>query len=348
MEAKGVVVTVLGLLVLLQLAVPILGTMSLTADNTFTTEAEADGAAFVDVTGSGYTSFAASSGWDSAPIESATVNSSTGKAVRLTGSDDSYVSASGISLPEDDTWSACIWVELNAGASESATYRVLNVEENLHLNYNNGSYDALYYDSENLSSVTVSVPANAPKSLTLVCVSRDGSSVSINRNGNVSSTVTLQDDSAASSWDNGTNCPCRLEELRVTDDRLNDSQMDTLRVSPVAPMPAADPVARMMFDAGDGDRAAVFWGGSATLSNALWTEGFDGSTLSEGADYELDYEDANVKELNDAPALYVIFERGGSGNGGVLGETDESARETIQFAGLIAVVLIGLFAISRF
>lgn len=245
------------------------------------------------------------------------VRDSRGYAVSLTGASDSYVQTNAdVTLASDATWTIGTWARADPGAVNE-TITALSADGELLLQYNGTSdqWVAWYYDTAARDSYRVTVAATDPTAYTWVGARHNGTHLTIYRNGTEGGTVATDGGSDFAPIEvNSTNWDGELDETRAVDDALTQSQIDSHVADPIAPLPGTNRTARVMYDAGAGTSTPIYFTGtSMTLSNASWTTGLPGHSLTDGVDYELDAGDGTITALADgridgAPVVFVEFE----------------------------------------
>lgn len=307
----AVVITVLtiGLAVLIGIAVT--DTIGQQTDTTPTAVSDIqplDGASWVNV--------------DSAYGDNQTVYQSWGNAVKLNGANDSYVkSDQEVTIATDGNWTVCTWAKVN---DMNSTMTALSVDGRVLLGYNGttGNWTGWYYDDGSQSSWVVESNAeNETESLHQLCMVRDEPRirfyVNATRTDSVSNTSAANVDSAgvaSENW-NGT-----VEETRTFDEALTASQRNATVNQPNDPLKNGTRTARMMYDAGSGNRVHIWWSDAdATLSNGTWTSGFAGEKMDRAGpimanDYRWNNEGPRIKpseggELDGAPVAYIDYDK---------------------------------------
>ncbi len=227
-------------------------------------------------------------------MEVQAINSSTTSledAVKLSGEPDSKVSAS-FDGDVDANWSVCSWAAAEPSVVDGNESRTIVGYNDVVLSYNGSDdvYRAWYYDESSRNSYTAEVAAptaNATDS-TLVCAVGTESSLTVWRNTTAGTSVATTGESTApappsANW-NGT-----VEETRVWDYDLNSSQVSEFHSEPVLAISGPAPVARLTYDTWDRSSDSVrvhFAGGSASLSSASFTDGFDAVPVQAGTDFK--------------------------------------------------------------
>lgn len=237
------------------------------------------------------------------------VNSSAGYAVEFDGT--GHLDATAALDYASDSWEVCTWTALNTSGGDQT---VLGVSGDRAIIYNASTdeYRGIWFDTGERVTYDVAVSANGTAaSRTHVCLAADAEAdtLTIYRNASASSSVAVDGNHTATTAWNASNLDGWLEETRVFGAPLNGSQRSEIVASPIHPLPGADRRARLMYDEGSGSAVAVYFAdGDAQLDNGTWTDGFDGTELSEGTDYEVtDYglELQQSSEWYGAPALSI-------------------------------------------
>lgn len=284
--------------------------------------------------------------------EDETVLDSRGYAIRLAGSNDSYVeSDQDINISSDNSWTVSVGASVNGSASASELSAVsLNARLVISYNRTAGEWRAWYYDESDRASYNLSVSgANQPGSLATVQVVSNGSHVTLYRDNTVSDTVNITGSGGfASAPVNSSSWYGRLDEVRTYDTNLSDSQRQTLVDDPVRGLPDAPTTARVMFDIPETNTEPVFFSpATMRLSNVTYVDGYDGNEMDEGrfaamgADYKWTDDGPTIRPIEDgdldgAPVAFVTYTGYDTGVGQLL----SGFRSALMLAGLLPVLLV--------
>lgn len=256
-----------------------------------------------------------------------TVFKTTGFAVNLTGSDDSFVeSKSSVDIASDGNWTVSVWARADAEASSANMTAVsLNGRVLIWWNGSSGNWSAWYFDEGSRDSFRVNVSDNGeqPGNFTNIIVTANESTLAIYRNNTLGGTANVTGDSIEDAPVNATNWNGRIEELRTFDKDLNDSKRQELVDSPVEQQPDISPTTRAMFDQPDKDDQLLLYTDTfLRVSNATYSAGFaeqimdgpsPGNDILMQTDYDWDEAGPRIRpidgrELDGAPVAYVTYE----------------------------------------
>jgi hypothetical protein len=312
---------------------------------------ETDKQQIVELNGDEYVTLADGAGTDE------TVVDSRGLAMKFDGTPGSYVeSDTAINVASDNTWTVAQPVLNVANTSHTQTFLAVG-DPNLLLQYVNNSsgtdqWSAVYITTTDSYRINVSAPNASSNGPAHVVVTRNQSNLTIWRNSTQGESVNVTTDNALSGdLTDDSNCNCTLDETRTFDDVLNSSQRQTLRDSPVAPLPGTNRTARLMYDEGSwtDTKVYVFWSGaSATRGpNTSYVSGFEGQELTpddallESADYTWEKTGPKIKPENEwlqAPVFYVDYTFEGAASA-----IRQSWTGTMDLLGLAFQVLLFAF-----
>jgi hypothetical protein len=286
-----------------------------------------------------------------------TVYNSRGKAVNLTGADDSYVeSKSNYKIASDDTWTVSLWARVD-NESGSQTMTALSVNGRLVVNYNgtDGNWTAWYYDESSTSSWQVNVSApDQPQNLTNVQVWSNGTHLTIYRNTTQGDIVNITGDNIESAPVTSENWDGRLDEVRTFDDAINSTTRSELHNTPIAPQNNTNRTSRIMFDQADKSTQLIFFTDTRLeQSNVTFSQGLPGeqmdakSLLVMNPDYEWDTSGPKIKpldggQLDGAPVAYVDYQYEGA-----LSKVVDSWSNAVGLAALIPMAGIALLILRR-
>lgn len=265
-------------------------------------------------------------------LEVYSVKDSTGYAIQLNGSADSYAkSKTSVSLADERNWSLSTWARLQTTGESQA---VASLDGRVVIQYNQSTQQWVgwYYDDGSGYSYDVRVAApNQPGNLSLVTVTANASHLTIYRNTTQGSTANISTASVAPLNTSVSNLNGTIDEMRVFADATNDSEQSDLYSSPVAPRPERNRTGRIMYDEGSGTTSAFYFTStSVELSNADWVQGLAGNELTEGTDYELDTASGGVTALaggriDGAPVVWIDYRFRPLNFVGQIGETAQVA-----------------------
>jgi len=282
------------------------------------------------------------------------VNDSTGYAIELTGTDDSfYKSHSNINLASDENWSVSTWARVDDDAgSKNMTAISANGRVIIQYNGSDGNWSAWYYDDGTGNSYVLETSApDQPGNLTLVTTTANDTHFKLYRNNSLEATANLSTSNVEDADLNATNWDGTLDEARVFDDATNDSEQSDLYNNPVAPRPERNRTARLMFDEGSGDRTAIYFTRTyADLSNHTWvTTGLNGHILTDGVDYTINQDSGTITALDGgpidgAPVVWIDYEYRALEDVGQVGQNIAPAFELFGQAVLVipAIAVLGV------
>lgn len=219
--------------------------------------------------------------------EHKSTRASLGTAVELDGTNDSEVTVDGtIALDDDtDTWSVCTWARPTSAANNTTATLIKYQDAAIVYNGTSDDYRGYYYETANRSAVDVTLPDNGTATLKLLCLQRDGGTVTLSRNDSASASVALGSESGVSPPPS-THFAGVIEETRLFNRSLSASERAEWVNEPSLAIGGAAPDLRVMYDARSGTTfRAFFTGGTATASSAQLVDGADAPTLVEGDDY---------------------------------------------------------------
>ncbi len=294
------------------------------------------------------------------------VEDSTGTAIRMDGSSDSfYQSQQAVTLAEDDTWSASTWARVQDGVT-SGNRTALSVQGRVLIQHNATSDEWVgwYYDDGTGDSYRLTAAApDQPGNLTLVTLTANATHVVLYRNASkvvsrdLSTSAVEDPELGASNW-NGT-----VDETRLFDDYTSTSMQSVLHSNPVAPRPQRDRTARITFDEGSGDSTAIYFSSTrADVNNIAWVAGLAGHELSSGSDYTLDQSAGEITavdggRIDGAPVVWISYRYEGLNDvgetGRVLGAAFGLFGRSLPVVAAVAVLativvsLVGAVAMVR-
>lgn len=287
---------------------------------------------------------------DSGTGTNETVFDSRGHAINLTGADDSYVeSESQFEIAADKTWTIHVGARVDS-AAQNDTMTAISANGRVVVTYN-GSVDewqAWYYEEDDRDSYQVNVSAtNQPQNYTHVFVQSNGTHISIYRNTTQGSVANISQNDTVAAPINNSNWNGRLDELRTFDDPLTSTERSNLVADPVAPRVGTNRTSRIMFDEPARATQRIFFTDTdLQTSNATYSDGFAGSTMVNGTDYEWDTDGPRIKplaggDLDGAPVAYVDYDLEG-GSATLLTPTLNSWADFVQVAILVPLILVAV------
>lgn len=246
-----------------------------------------------------------------------TVFKTTGYAVNLTGSGNSFVSSNAeFNISRDNSWSVSIWAHVDQDAS-SDTMSVVSLDGQAIISYNGQSnqWEGWYYSESSTHSYQVNVSTSGTDvgSFTHLVLQSDGQTLSIYRNTTAGESKSLTSESLTPAPVNATNWDGRLEELRTFDETLNTSQRQTLFDNPVQQQPAWNTTSRAMFDEYTNDRQLLFYTDTTLRqSNVRFSNGFAQINATNVTDYEWNTDGPQIRprsggNLEGAPGAYADY-----------------------------------------
>lgn len=290
-----------------------------------------------------------------------TVYNSLGKAVELSGANDSYVRASqSVEIASDSTWGISAWASVT-NTSTTETVAVLTLDEWGVLTYNGSAdaWEAWVYDPATTESYRLNASAPSPGALTNLQVTANDTHVALYRNNTLGEAKSRSDDAAAAAPSTVSNCPCVLDEVRGIDEYPNSSQRQQLVDEPVAPLNSANRTVRIMFDqAGQSSQLLFYADGRVEQSNVGFVDGHPGEVLegqsvindiTGSTDYIWDTTGPSLYvvdggQLDDAPVAYVDYTY--HSYGGAVSDWTRSLERTFDMAMMIPTILLLVVIIS--
>lgn len=268
-----------------------------------------------------------------------------GNAVELTGASDSKVqSNSDLTLAGGDTWTVATWAEVNSSVS-GTEHTAISANGRVLIQYNDtaGNWSAWYNDEAARNTYQIEMDApNQPGNLSHIAVVHDGSELSMYRNNTLGpETANTTQSSTEDPELNASNWWGTIEETRVFNESLNNSQRSAIVNAPVQPLSNASRTARMMYDEGRGSSTFIIFADTdATISNGTFVDGFPEVQLSAANDYDWDEDGPRIKaqsggELADAPIVYIDYFAQTTAT-----QLTKDIAGVISFAGLILALLI--------
>ncbi|RQG89354.1 hypothetical protein [Natrarchaeobius chitinivorans] len=239
-------------------------------------------------------------------VDEVTIVDSTGTAIEM-GPSHSRV-ATDLSDGESGEAALSTWVQLDSEAALWRDYYVAQYgDAQLVLLLIDGEWTGIHTDQQ---SAIVSTDVTNHDTLRQVGLEHDSEELRLYVDGELVDSEPLTDgdtDIPATDSFFGT-----VEEVRTFDSTLEADDWHTLHDDPVAPVEPGSETARLMFDESGGDETYVVYHGEWTEleGNIEWTDGLEGTTLSEGDDYEIDAPDNTIQptqegELAELPRAYI-------------------------------------------
>lgn len=276
-----------------------------------------------------------------------TANQSLGTAAQLDGSADSYVSSTGgAETTGNYTLSTRVRVR---NVSTTETQIVYSDDQRLLLY--NGSSDqwvGVWYEASTGRTWTVSQLASAPGNWTTVQLMLDAGSLELIEDNTLSSTTATNDGNTTSATFSGENLNGTIEETRVFDRPLTNSERQTLVDTPTAPLPNTERAYRVMYDAYSVPSAfpAFFAPGNADVGDIQLVSGASEQPTERGTDWRLDGGTVVALaggSLDGAPVVYVQY----TAEFGGLVETLHSL-QTVMSGGLNLLALGAVVAAAAY
>ena len=260
-----------------------------------------------------------------------TVWKTTGYAVNLTGSDDSYVeSDTSYEISSDDTWTVSAWGYVD-NESWNDTMALVSADGRVIITYNGsaGNWSVWYYDDGSRDSyqVNVSTSGNEVGNLTNVMAWSNETHLAVYRNNTRGEIKNITTNSVADAPVNATNWDGRLEEVRTFDDALNSSERSDVVDQPTEPH-AYNVTSRIMMDQPNRATQLVLYTDARMIqSNVSFSAGFPADVMQQKSpsndlagdtDYEWDKLGPQIKptaggELEGAPVAYASYDFSMSG-----------------------------------
>lgn len=238
------------------------------------------------------------------------VNQSLGQSARLDGSADSYVAGSEAPDVSGD-WTVSVGVSVE---NTTGTRIVYADDERLILfNGSSGEWVGVWYDNARGQTWSVSQLASNPANRTVLQLMLDGGTLSISEDATFSSAVATNDGNTTSNTFDGENLNGTVDEVRVFNDSLTNSERQQLVDAPTAPLTTAPRAYRVMFDSFDSSPStypAFFVGGSVEASSVTRANGFNEQPTERGDDWTLSLGDIVAQDggsLDGAPVVYVDY-----------------------------------------
>lgn len=261
-----------------------------------------------------------------------------GNTVKFNGQNNSYLKGSA-DINKDQTWTVSTWAKLDTSVNQNAAeMRVLRLSPWFYLDYNQTNWRVTYYNQSSLNTYHVSINAPSPDTWTHITAQTNGSHLFVYRNNSLGATIELTDGTSSIESFDAENLHGTVEETRVLDANITDSQRQTLYDSPTHPVKASEK-ARIYYDTWDDENTIDVYrtGTDLTMSNVQVVDGFSGESVSSGTDYDRNGDTVTALSngnLDGAPVVFTTY----SFEFGPLGSTVE----LLISIGQVAFILVGL------
>ncbi len=272
------------------------------------------------------------------------------KAIRLDG--DGHIDANVSNwATNNSSWSLATTAQLSEDANQQATYNVLGVDNGTILvEYADGSWRAIYYDGN--ESAIAAVAATDETSLTPLVV----------RWNETASELTLTTESGSTTGALNTTSPDRhvannwvgtIDEIRFVNGTISASSTSTYLDDPINPLRFEDHAGRIMFEAGSGNTAEVYYSNAtATISGGTWTSGVSAPALEQGTDYRVSVDPLSITVvqggyLDGSPVAYATWGSGLSGTLSVIINGFGASIELVPIIMLVSLASITVGVIAR-
>jgi len=230
----------------------------------------------------------------------------------------------GIDLTQDNNWTVSqgVWLANNSTDQTIATFG----DPNLILRYDASAdnYQAVWttpYGPD--AAANVSAPGR--DEARVLQVTRDGQDLTIYSNSTLGESVNISQGSFDERLVNDSTLNGTVDETRVFQTVLNNSERQTLYQDPIAYAdPSTDRQLRIMYDTGSGSSVELFYAptSAASFTGGSWATGFAADKLERdgvlGGDYRWTAEGPAIEptaggELAQAPVAWVLFDSVGLG-----------------------------------
>ena len=226
------------------------------------------------------------------------VRDTTGYALSFDG--DGYVTTGEEDIDGlEDNWSVTTAVWIDQDATDGDMVVLATGDPDLIIRYNDSQWHAFVYGITD--SYELTLDATDETNRTHVTVQLNESSLALyERTGadtEQSVTTDLDGGSVEGNLSAAEDLSGQLDETRLFDEELNQSQRADLYTDPARGVVGANETARLMYDEGSGSTTAVFFQGiDAEVVNAEWVaDGVAPTVLTDGVDYEID--DGEIRAL---------------------------------------------------
>lgn len=307
-------------------------TVDTTADNTGYTQTA------VELDGTDWVTIADTTGTQERVFDSR------GYAIELTGANDSYIqSTDDIDIEDAPNWTVSVWASRDSNTGQQA---VTTVDGDIQIAYNSSrdEWTGWYYDDGARASYRVNVSATAGTGdLANIILTKNQSNLTIYENNTAGETENL-DGSTSEPFVSSDNWDGRIDELRVWNQTLNNTQRQSHYDNPIDPIPG-NAQGRVMFDEPyTSPQLYIYNPGSVETFNATFAQGLPGQRLVTDEllaqnDYQWQSDGPRIRavtggELENAPVAYVDYKG--------LGLTDsllDSYSSAIVLAGLLLILV---------
>lgn len=278
-------------------------------------------------------------------VESVSISAGLGDAVQLTGANDSEVATEN-PVDVEPPFSICSYARADSEVVSNDESRVIAGSNDLIIYYDGGAdaFGVWWYNRSTRGSFTTTIPAPSPTTMTLVCGHHDGAEIHVSRNTTRSSSVAVSgsgiSDVPSANWKGA------LEETRVFQSDLNNTQLSNYVADPALSVNDTTPAVRLMYDvwsrsSGDTTIGAYFHAGDAQLTNGSFVDGFSEPAVAEGADYRVSNDKERITlppggELGSGDVLFAEYDL----------QNDQPVR-IIQLGIVIALLSVLLIPIMR-
>lgn len=290
-----------------------------------------------------------------------TVVNSRGVALSFTGADDSALkSKRDVDVSNSGNWTVSQPVLELRDTNNTQTILAIG-DPNLYIQYlpaGAGNWSAVYVTTTNSYRVNVSAPS--PENTSFVTVVKDGSTLTIYRDGTPGENVTTTSEHAiGGNLTAAEHADVTLDETRMWGEALSSSQRTAFRDHPVRPVANVQRSLRIIYDQRDADSIQLwFTGTTATATNVTYVDGFNGEVMDEkdnamdligGNDYRWrttgpEIQPVDGGRLDGAPVAFVDYTRKGGEYG-----IREGYTSVFNLADIIPLLLMAgvLFAALR-
>lgn len=284
-------------------------------------------------------------------IEDVSVQQSLGQAVRLDGSQSSYLSGGG-NVDVQGDFELATHVSI-ADQSANETQTVVSVGGSRMILYDASSdqWVGYFFDDDRDQTFIVRQDASDSSNLSHVALVHDGSHLTIIEDNNLSSSVAITDAQATTETVTARNLNGTLEETRLFDEALSTSQRQQLIDRPTAPLPGTQRELRVMFDSFDSSSNSfpAFFAGGEVAGDIQSVAGFAGESATAGDDYQQNGGTITTIDggsLDGAPVLYASW----AALGGVfvsLTQLGNLVGLAFRLGGMLLVALVARAILKR-
>lgn len=238
------------------------------------------------------------------------VEQSLGDAAALDGSRDSYVAGAAAPNVSGDFY-AGTYVRVD---NTTGTRTVYADDQRLILyNGSSGQWVGVYYEASTGRTWSTSLIASDPTNWTHVALQLDAGALELIEDNQFSSVTATNDGNVTTQAFTGDNLEGDLDETRVFDEPLTDSERQQLVDSPTAPLDTAERDYRVMYDSyssSPGSFPAFFVSSSVDASGVTLVDGFAGQPTQAGTDYRVNGDTITALDggsLDGAPVVYAAW-----------------------------------------